>query len=70
MDMAVDEQWTEMWDVFHATLDLPVERRDAFLREACGDDDELRIEVLRNLEAHEQADGFLEPPIATSRPVF
>src|SRR5437764_14930069 len=36
--------------------------RDAFLREICGNDEELRLQVEALLRQHEQASGFLESP--------
>ena len=34
--------------------------RDAFLAEACGDDAELRVQILSLLKAHDKAGVFLE----------
>ena len=44
--------------------------REAWLRAACGGDDELRAEVGRLLDQDERADrdGFLTPPEAAGRP--
>src|SRR6266446_310135 len=54
--------------IFEEALQLPdVEARSAYLKRACGNDEQLRqrIEVL--LQAHESAGGFLDkPPAAVS----
>ena len=41
-------------ELFHAALDLPVERRAEFLEGACGTDGDLRSEVVSLLAAHAQ----------------
>src|SRR5258707_937267 len=45
-------------------IDAPEERAD-YLDEVCGDDVELRVEVVSLLAAFEQAGDFLKPPEAT-----
>ena len=42
-------------ELFHAALELPAERRDAFLNEKCAGDDALHQQVAALLAAHEQA---------------
>lgn len=53
-------------DLFGTALDLPEPQREQYLREACGDDDSLRLEVSELLTAtHAMANrgvDFLEPP--------
>lgn len=46
-------------DLFLAALELPPERRDRFLREACAGDGDLEADVHSLLEAHAEAEGFL-----------
>ncbi len=53
------ERWQRLEDLFHTILELPPEARAAALTEACGDDDELRAEVNRLLQAHDQASAFV-----------
>ena len=48
--------------VFDALLDLPADEQMAHLDRAAGDDPELRSEVLRLLQAHRRAEGFLDSP--------
>src|SRR5262245_33086776 len=48
--------------LFGEALRLPLERRAAFVRDACGDDDALRADVESLLAAHEGAAEFLKAP--------
>jgi eukaryotic-like serine/threonine-protein kinase len=56
--------------VLDAALDLPPERRQAYVAEACACDAELNREVNALLDSHAQADGFLGTPalIAATTP--
>lgn len=48
--------------VFDAALNLPPGEVSGFIDEACGDDADMRAEVLRLVRAHQQAGQFLESP--------
>ena len=49
--------------IFDGALAQPIERRRAWVRQACGDDAELLREAVALLDAHESPDdGFLEQP--------
>jgi WD40 repeat protein/serine/threonine protein kinase len=48
--------------IFDAALELPPERRAAYLHEACGGDQALRQRVEALLRAHESAELFMERP--------
>ncbi|MBC7931069.1 MAG: serine/threonine-protein kinase, partial [Rubrivivax sp.] len=55
------ERWKQIDALFDAVEQLPAERRDAYLAEACASDEELRREVLSLLAEQEKiADDFLE----------
>ena len=56
------ERWKLIDRVFHSALELPEERRSAFLIESCSDDDALRDEVEALLARHCEGDSFLEKP--------
>jgi predicted ATPase/serine/threonine protein kinase len=56
------EQYEKIGQLFHAALELPCERRPAFLSGACGADDNLRQEVESLLDAHEKAGDFVATP--------
>ena len=63
------ERWGLITELFHATLERDPDRRDAFLREACGSDAELRAEVDSLLAGDQQAAergdpfGVASPPL-------
>jgi hypothetical protein len=60
----VDEtnQWGKVKELFEAALEHEPDRRSAFLREACGHDEELLTEVESLLSAYAQSDGLSEHP--------
>ena len=57
------DRWRRVNDIFQAAIALPGDRRQAFVLDACGDDEPLRRQLERLLEAHHEADRFLETPI-------
>ncbi len=57
------EQWRAIKDYFQRSLDLPPERRASFLSERC-EDEHLRAEVLRLLNAHHESTSFLDSPLS------
>ena len=58
-----DARWTVVDRLLGAALEREPHERAAFLRRACGDDEELRREV-ESLLAHDRDAGdFLEPPV-------
>ena len=61
------EQYEKVGQLFHAALELPPDRRSAFLSGACDADAGLRHEVESLLLAHDQAGDFVEGPPATWR---
>ncbi len=56
------ERWQQINAVLDAVLEQPLDQRTASLDEYCRDDPDLRREVLSLLEAHDQAQTFLEEP--------
>ena len=59
MDMA---RWKQIDNLLQAALDHSPNKREAFLREACGGDEELEREVRSLLEAEQALGSFLEKP--------
>ena len=57
-----DELTVQAAELFKRALDRPAERRAPFLKEACGEDLELRCEVEALLKFNNQGDEFLEQP--------
>src|SRR5262245_51019766 len=55
-------QWDRVKDVFHAALEQPPAERLAFVRTACGADQDLCAEVESLLAAHEEAGRSTSPP--------
>jgi WD40 repeat protein len=53
--------------IFDAAMELPPERREAYLREACADDETLRQRVEALLRAHESAENFMDKPAVAAR---
>ncbi|MGH9939832.1 MAG: protein kinase domain-containing protein, partial [Blastocatellia bacterium] len=60
------ERWKQVEEIFNAALDHPVDEREAFLTEACGDDPSLRQHVVHLINCHEQAGDFIEGRAAVS----
>jgi serine/threonine protein kinase len=56
------EQYHRVNQLFHDALEQAPEDRNDFLKEACGGDEPLRLEVGRMLAAYEQAGSFLNAP--------
>jgi eukaryotic-like serine/threonine-protein kinase len=54
----------------NAALELPADARAAYLDKACAGDIALRQQVEALLQAHEQAQGFLEAPLNKLTPGF
>src|SRR5262245_66240904 len=57
--MIPPDRWERAKGLFDAALSVAVERRAAFLAEACGDDEALLAEVRSLLASHEEAGDFL-----------
>jgi hypothetical protein len=52
------DRWRRIEEVFQASLDVPAEQRQAFVRETCGEDSHLRDEV-ESLLSRDSADSPL-----------
>jgi serine/threonine protein kinase/Tol biopolymer transport system component len=57
-----DARWVRIEGLLQSALGRPAEEREAFIRDACPDDDGMRDEVLSLLAHAGSADKFLEPP--------
>lgn len=62
-------RWQQVEDIFEAALELPPEEREAYVRAACGDDDELYEECMSLLAQDENPHSLLadESSRASSR---
>ncbi len=62
------ERWKQVDDLFHAALQRPPGKREAFLREMCDSDEELEREVRSLLISEQEAQTFLEEPAIERTP--
>ncbi len=59
------ERWREIEDVFLAAVEMPHEERAPFIAERCGEDEDLKNEVLKLIASDDSASNFIESPIWT-----
>lgn len=55
-------KWDQIKELFSSALERDPSQRSAFLREACGGDDALRVEVESLLSSYNHADSFIDRP--------
>jgi serine/threonine protein kinase len=60
------DRWRRVKDLFSQACDRTHEQRAAFLADACGGDEELRIEVSSLLESYRETGGVLDAPAAAA----
>ena len=60
------DRWPRVKEILQSALDLAPEKRSAFLREACGEDHDVREEVESLLRAHQAAGSFAETGLGNS----
>lgn len=60
--MGKPQQWGRIKELFGAALELDPAQRAGFLREACGADENLRVELESLLAAHDQSDLLSNSP--------
>ncbi len=58
------ERWRVVDAILRASLSCEPAQRDAFVAQACGDDEEIRLEVASLLAAHDRTGDFLDRPAA------
>jgi eukaryotic-like serine/threonine-protein kinase len=56
-------RWEKIEQVFNEAIAVPVAERDFFVEQACGADDDLRLEVFSLLKADNQSDEILEQSV-------
>ncbi|MGA8489803.1 MAG: protein kinase [Terriglobales bacterium] len=57
------ERWKRVDELLQATLQVPADEQEEFLRRDCGDDAELQQEVSSLLSSHHEADNFMDQPL-------
>ncbi len=60
--MSPDPRWAHIGELFDGALARPREERGEWLAHACPDDEAIREEVLRLLDAHQHSSGILDGP--------
>ena len=58
------DRWKTLEPIIDAAIEMPAEQRRAFLIDACGDDDELRIDAERLLAHYARHDSLFDVPAA------
>src|SRR5512137_273038 len=56
------ERWERVKQIYHSALEVEPGRREAFLKEACADDETLFKEVMSLLAQEGNSEGFFESP--------
>jgi eukaryotic-like serine/threonine-protein kinase len=64
---AMNPEAQRVRDIFVAAVKVPPDQWEAFLEEACADDEALRRQVSDLLQEHQQAGSFLDEPVAHLR---
>jgi serine/threonine protein kinase/tetratricopeptide (TPR) repeat protein len=62
------DRWQQVKGIFDEAVACQADRRDAFLHQACGADNELYQEVVSLLGSYETSGSFFEKPIVAARP--
>ncbi len=57
-----EDRWQQIKRIYNSALECDSDKREGFLREACGGDDSLRKEVEVLLVHQREAEGFMEAP--------
>ena len=63
------ERWHKAKDIFVAALACDASTRETYLRDLCGDDESLRLEIASLLSAYDTSDGLSLPPWAAEQAV-
>jgi hypothetical protein len=58
------ERWQQIDQLYHQALEYKANERLVFVRQACGNDQDLHRELEMLLEAHDRAGGFLSAALA------
>jgi serine/threonine protein kinase/WD40 repeat protein len=58
------ERWQKIHQLLQESLAMASRERPAFLSQACGSDEHLRLEVESLIASHNQAENFLEAPLS------
>jgi eukaryotic-like serine/threonine-protein kinase len=65
------ERLRQIEERYHAALELPPDEREGFIKESCGDDEELRREIETLLDVKRSDNSFFEtPPLSLAAEMF
>src|SRR6476619_2422092 len=56
------DRWLLLNELYHAAVELPANHQEAFLKQACAEDDALRHEVESLIVSHQHAGTFITEP--------
>ncbi|HEY9500166.1 MAG TPA: protein kinase, partial [Pyrinomonadaceae bacterium] len=56
-------RWQQVKDIFRSALEVPPNDLSGFLAAACGDDQELKREIVSLIEAHQRDGSFIDSPV-------
>lgn len=59
-----DEKWTKIDELFHAAIKIEAEKRSEYIKTESGGDEEIIAEVTKLISAHQEAQNFIENPVA------
>ena len=60
------EQWEKVEALFNQAVELPLDKRELFLNNCCGEDSQLRAQVEKLIKADEEAGNFIESTVPLS----
>ena len=70
MSASTNDRFRRADAVFDAVLDIPTADQPAFIEQACGDDTQLRAEVIQLLRAHHRTSSILDSPALRLSPML
>ena len=60
--MMDSQRWKQIDEIFHAALEYEPPARDAYLTEACKEDESLRAEIEALIASHQKDSTFFDTP--------
>ncbi len=54
------EQWGKIEELFNQAVEMPLDERELFLNDSCGEDSQLRQQVEKLIQADQEAGNFIE----------
>ena len=65
------ERLRQIEDLYHAALELPRAKREAFIKNSCGRDEDLRRELETLLAVNKSSNNFFDsPPLSLAAEMF